>query len=237
MQKLLLFSFLMILTFGCSQKEKQQKETSSSSQKVMKTKYRKVTVEEVERKRKEKEKLLNRKNTVSFLEKYGEENPENLVLFKTRLGNIKVKLYTNTPLHRASFIFLAKQGYFNTVCVHRIVEGFVVQGGNSENPKTRKIRKKFDSYTLPSEFRSDRKHKYGALAAARNWTNNPNKRSTPFEFYFVQDRKGAYHLDGEHTVYGEIVSGFDTLDKIAKEKTDNQEWPKNDVFFEVEVLQ
>ncbi len=183
-----------------------------------------------------KEETINRKNTVAFLKNYGSENKETLVVFKTRLGDLKVRLYENTPLHRASFVFLAKQGYFNTVAVHRIVENFVVQGGNSENPKTRRMRKRFDSYFVPAEFRTDRKHKYGALAAARNWENNPNKRSTPFEFYFVVDKKGAYHLDGEHTVYGEVISGFEVLDKMSVEAVDQQEWPKNDIFFEVEVL-
>lgn len=188
-------------------------------------------------KEKNEEETISRKNTVEFLTNYGKENPETQVVFKTRLGNLKVRLYKDTPLHRASFIFLAKQGYFNTVAVHRIVEGFVVQGGNSENPLTRRMRKKFDSYNLPAEFRSKRKHKYGALAAARNWENNPNKRSTPFEFYFVVDKKGAFHLDGEHTVYGEVISGFSILDAMSKEPVDAQEWPKNDIFFKVEIIQ
>ncbi len=182
------------------------------------------------------EETINRKNSVAFLKNFGDENKETLVLFKTRLGNLKVRLYENTPLHRASFVFLAKQGYFNTVAVHRVVEDFVVQGGNSENPKTRRMRKRFDSYFVPAEFRADRKHKYGALAAARNWENNPNKRSTPFEFYFVVNKNGAHHLDGEHTVYGEVISGFDVLEKMSIEAVDSQEWPKNDIFFKVDVL-
>lgn len=186
---------------------------------------------------KNEEETINRKNTVAFLKEYGKNNTETLVLFKTRLGDLKVRLYENTPLHRASFIFLAKEGYFNTVTVHRVVEDFVVQGGNSENPLTRRMRKRFDSYNLPAEFRANRKHKYGALAAARNWENNPNKRSTPFEFYFVINKNGAFHLDGEHTVYGEVVSGFDVLDKMGREPVDTQEWPKTDIFFKVEVFE
>lgn len=187
-------------------------------------------------KEKNTEETIHRKNSVAFLTEYGRNNPETEVLFKTRLGDLKVRLYRDTPLHRASFIFLAKQGYFNTVAVHRVVENFVVQGGNSENPKTRRMRKRFDSYHVPAEFRSNRKHKYGALAAARNWENNPNKRSTPFEFYFVVDKNGAYHLDSEHTVYGEVIRGFEVLDKMSTEEVDAQEWPKTDIFFEVIVL-
>ena len=85
---------------------------------------------------------ITRKNTIEFLTAYGRENPETNVLIETRLGNIKIRLYTNTPIHRASFIFLTKVGYFSTTCVHRIVQDFVVQGGNSEQPKTRRFRSK-----------------------------------------------------------------------------------------------
>lgn len=238
----LLISYLLVsILFSCTKKsETPAKEPEKPVVKINKDTVAIVKKENVKstfsKENKDEEETISRKNAVEFLKKYGKENPETLVLFKTRLGNMKVKLYRDTPLHRASFIFLAKQGYFNTVCVHRIVEDFVVQGGNSENPKTRRMRKKFDSYVIPPEFRAHRTHKYGALAAARDWKDNPKKLSTPFEFYFVQDKNGGHHIDGEHTVYGEIISGFDTLNKIAKEEVDRQEWPKNDVFFEVEVL-
>ncbi len=228
----LLSLLLLAILFACSKSPKApSKQTSEPSPVSKKVKRSSTFTTE-----KKTEETINRKNTVEFLTNFGKQNKETLVVFKTRLGNLKVKLYENTPLHRASFVFLAKQGYFNTVAVHRIVENFVVQGGNSENPKTRRMRKRFDSYFVPAEFRSDRTHKYGALAAARNWENNPNKRSTPFEFYFVVDKNGAYHLDGEHTVYGEVISGFEVLDKMSVEAVDNQEWPKNDIFFEVEVF-
>ena len=179
---------------------------------------------------------INRTNTVAFLTAYGKQHPETEILLETRLGNIIIKLYRDTPLHRASFIFLTKTGYFSTTCVHRVVEGFVVQGGNSEHPKTRKFRRKYDQYTLPAEFKKHRKHYYGALAAARDWENNPTKRSNPFEFYFIQDPKGGHHIDGEHTVFGEIISGFDTLEKIALVEVGGDEWPVKDVFFKATVL-
>ena len=227
---------LSFLVFSCKEAQKTpEKPLNKTTKKTSPTAKKKKRTSTFTKERIE-EKTISRKNTVEFLTAYGKENTETQVLFKTRLGNLKVQLYKDTPLHRASFIFLAKEGYFNTVTVHRIVEGFVVQGGNSENPLTRKMRKRFDSYTLPAEFRENRKHKYGALAAARNWENNPNKRSTPFEFYFVVDKKGAFHLDSEHTVYGEVISGFNILDKMSIEPVDTQEWPKNDIFFEVEVL-
>lgn len=232
MRYCLVFIFCFLL-FSCSKKEKSPTKVSEKKPATEIIQKKSTSKKKTENK---EEETISRKNTVEFLTKYGKENPETLVLFKTRLGNIKVKLYRDTPIHRASFIFLAKEGYFNTVCVHRVVEYFVVQGGNSENPKTRAMRKRFDSYRIPSEFRAHRKHKYGALAAARQWKNNPKKVSTPFEFYFVIDENGSHHLDGEHTVYGEVLSGFETLKKIEKLELNKENWPKDDVYFKVEVL-
>lgn len=179
---------------------------------------------------------ITSKNAIDFLIAYGKKHKANKVLFKTRLGNITIKLYDDTPLHRANFIFLTEVGYFNTTCFYRIVPNFIVQGGNSESTKTLRIRNKYQNYTIPPEFRKHRKHKYGALAAARDWENNISKKSTPFEFYFIQNKKGAHHLNGEHTVFGEIISGFNTLNKISRLKAGRDEWPYEDVFIEAEVI-
>ncbi|MEN8186402.1 MAG: peptidylprolyl isomerase [Bacteroidota bacterium] len=180
---------------------------------------------------------INDKNTVEFLTKYGRLNPETKVLIKTRYGNIKIKLYNDTPLHRANFIFLTNVGYFDTTCFYRVVPDFIIQGGNSERIKTQVYKHRYKRYKLPAEFKPNRKHKYGALAAARDWENNPRKKSTAFEFYIVQNKKGAHHLDGEHTVFGEVISGFSVVDKIANEKAGGDEWPLTDVFMDLEVLQ
>jgi len=179
---------------------------------------------------------ITSKNAIDFLIAYGEKYKANKVLFKTRLGNITIQLYDDTPLHRANFIFLTEVGYFNTTSFHRVVPNFIVQGGNSENPQTLRIRNKYQNYTIPQEFRKHRKHKYGALAAARDWENNISKKSTPFEFYFIQGKKGAHHLNGEHTVFGEIISGFSVLNKIANLKAGRDEWPYEDVFIEAKVI-
>ena len=178
-----------------------------------------------------------KKNAVPFLKKYGEENKETKVLIKTRLGNIKIQLYQDTPLHRASFIFLAKMGYFNTTCFYRVVPDFIIQGGESERLDTQRYKARYHRYRIPPEFKENRRHKYGAVAMARDWENNPRKYSTAFEFYIVQNRKGAHHLDGEHTVIGEVISGFETIDKIVNLKAGNDEWPLDDVFMKIEVIQ
>ena len=180
---------------------------------------------------------ITKKNAVDFLIAYGTLHKENKVRIKTRLGDLIVKLYDDTPLHRASFLFLVNAGYFDTTCFHRVVPGFIVQGGNSENYKTLNIKNKYQNYTIPPEFRKHRKHKFGALAAAREWENNISKKSNPFEFYFIQAKNGGHHIDGEHTVFGEVIEGFNVLHKIAKIETGRDEWPLTDVYMDIEVME
>lgn len=226
----ILFLFITLIFSGCESSEKKTvnvKNNTVTPAKAASVKKKK-TVKEPE--------TINDKNVVSFLTEYGKKNPETLVLIKTRLGNIKIRLYKDTPLHRTNFIFLAKEGYFDTTCFYRVVPGFIIQGGNSENISTMRYRNKYHNYFVPAEFIKKHKHKYGAIAMARDWENNPTKKSTAFEFYIVQDRNGAHHLDGEHTVFGEVVSGFSTIDKIASLKAGGDEWPLDDVFMKVEVI-
>jgi len=179
---------------------------------------------------------IDNKNTIPFLQKYGELNPETRVVIRTRLGDIGIKLYEDTPLHRASFVFLTKVGYFDTTCFYRVVPDFIIQGGESERLDTQRYKARYMRYKIPSEFRPNRKHKYGAVALARDWVNNPQKKSTAFEFYIVQNRKGAHHLDGEHTVFGEVTYGFETIDRIVSLEAGSDEWPLEDVFMKVEVV-
>jgi cyclophilin family peptidyl-prolyl cis-trans isomerase len=145
-------------------------------------------------------------------------------------------LYKDVPLHRANFIFLTKIKYFNTTVFYRVAKNFVIQGGNSDEMFTQKERNKYGNYLLKPEFRKNRRHKYGALAAAREWKHNPNKLSSPFEFYIVQKKSGAHHLDNEHTVFGEVISGFNTMEKISKVKVGVDEWPVDDIKMTVEIL-
>ena len=179
---------------------------------------------------------INKQNAVAFLRKYGELNPETRVVIKTRLGDIRIRLYEDTPLHRASFVFLTKVGYFDTTCFYRVVPDFIIQGGESERLDTQRYKARYMRYKIPAEFRQNRKHKYGAVALARDWVDNPQKKSTAFEFYIVQNRKGAHHLDGEHTVFGEVTSGFETIDRIVSLEAGSDEWPLDDVFMKVEVV-
>ena len=179
---------------------------------------------------------LNSKNTEAFLTKYGNQNSETKVIIKTKYGDIRIKLYEDVPIHRANFIFLTKIKYFNSTVIYRVAKNFVIQGGNSDNFYTQIQRKKYGNYLMKPEFNSNRKHKYGTLAAAREWENNPEKLSSPFEFYIVQKKSGAHHLDGEHTVFGEVISGFETMEKISKVKIGIDEWPIEDIKMTIEIL-
>ena len=179
---------------------------------------------------------LNKNNVEAFFTEYEKKNKETKVIIKTDYGDIKLRLYNDTPIHRANFIFLTKIKYFDKTVFYRVAKNFVIQGGNSDGYDAMKSRYKYGNYLMQPEFKSNRKHKYGALAAAREWENNPNKLSSPFEFYIVQSRKGAHHLNNEHTVFGEVISGWKTMDKIAQLKTDVKEWPLVDVNMKVEIL-
>lgn len=222
----ILFTFLLVTLFisSCSDEKKTDKNSAK-------------TVEKGQKKKKKAQPLdsINRKNTVVFLEKYGEQNKENKAVIHTRFGDIQLTLYNDTPLHRANFIFLSKIGYFDTTCFYRVVPEFIIQGGNSENLQTNAMRNRYQNYRIPPEMSPQLKHKFGAVAAARDWENNPGKVSNPFEFYIVQSRNGAHHLDGEHTVFGEVTSGFYVIDKIVNLEAGSDEWPLEDVFISVEV--
>ncbi len=226
----ILYLLIFLLLSACNSPEKKTVVTKSSTAETGKPALVK------KKKTPKKPESINDKNVVEFLTEYGKKNPETQVLLKTRLGNIMIKLYKDTPLHRANFIFLTKEGYFDTTCFYRVVPGFIIQGGNSENITTMRYRNKYHNYFIPAEFVKERKHKYGAVAMARDWENNPTKKSTAFEFYIVQDRYGAHHLDGEHTVFGEVISGFSVIDKIANLKSGGDEWPLEDVFIKMEVI-
>ena len=154
---------------------------------------------------------LNKNNVEAFFTEYGKKNKETKVIIKTKFGNIKIRLYNDTPIHRANFIFLTKIKYFNTTEIYRVAKNFVIQGGNSDETYTKKQRRLYGNYLIKPEFKKNRRHKYGVLAAAREWDDNPNKLSNPFEFYIVHNRNGAHHLNNEHTVFGEVISGFKTF--------------------------
>jgi cyclophilin family peptidyl-prolyl cis-trans isomerase len=188
------------------------------------------------------------------------------VRIKTSYGECIIRLYNETPQHRDNFIKLAKKGFYNGTLFHRVIQDFMIQGGDpdSKNAKPGAELGNGDvGYTIPAEFRDSLFHKRGVLAAARD--DNPQKASSGCQFYIVEgkrltdaeldkqqlklDRKitadqrnyyktvgGVPHLDGKYTVYGEVVSGIDMVDLIAAVKKDENDRPLTDVPMTVEVL-
>lgn len=248
---------------------------------------------------------------------------EALVRIETPLGNIVVKLYNDTPKHRDNFLRLAKEGFYKDLLFHRVIEGFMIQGGDPESknaPKDKVLGSGDPGYTIPAEFiYPTRFHKRGVLSAARTGDEvNPEKESSASQFYIVWgdiynegqlkqfeqqkfhglQRKiferlqkenrdkimtlyksgqkddlqilkeeliakteleagkrkdetkmtpeqievytktgGTPHLDGEYTVFGEVVEGLDVVEKIQSVKTNKQDRPLDDITMNISVIE
>jgi cyclophilin family peptidyl-prolyl cis-trans isomerase len=206
---------------------------------------------------------LNEQNVREELLKYGKENPETVVLISTKVGEIKCKLYAETPLHRANFIRLIKAGYYNDHAeFYRVIQRFMVQGGDLGKLSQRKENVMIPNEIMPTKFY----HKRGALAMARSEINNPEKKSSATEFYLIQGSRydsteiadlakqqnltlsaeqlriytsigGDASLDGKYTVFGEVVFGLEVIDKIAATETFGNDKPLKKIPFTVRVLE
>ncbi|MEQ8907890.1 MAG: peptidylprolyl isomerase [Vicingaceae bacterium] len=184
------------------------------------------------------------------------------VLIQTSKGDIVLKLYEETPVHRDNFIKLVKEGFYDSTLFHRVIANFMVQGGDPQSKNAsanRLLGNGGPGYTLEAEIKKEFIHKKGALAAARQPDNtNPKRRSSGSQFYLVQGRTypkqylsrfeeeretpyteeqkeiyanigGTPHLDGQYTVFGEVVSGLTVVDDIAAVTTNNADRPTKDV--------
>lgn len=120
------------------------------------------------------------------------DNKDTIVLIKTTSGDIKIKLYDNTPLHRDNFIKLVNMGFYEGISFHRVIKDFMIQAGDpaTRSGLTKEQLDTLDKYTVPAEFRREYFHKKGALAAAREGNDvNPEMRSSGTQFYIVQGKK------------------------------------------------
>jgi peptidyl-prolyl cis-trans isomerase B (cyclophilin B) len=191
-----------------------------------------------------------------------DKQAETMFTIKTEYGNIICKLYNDTPMHRDNFIKLVNEGWYESSNFHRIIKGFMVQGGHNAEGKAD------PGYTIPAEFRPNHFHKRGVIAAARLGDQvNPQKNSSGCQFYIVQGRRysakemesiqartgypysqeqievygavgGAPHLDGAYTVYGEVISGMDIVDQIANVPTIKPgDKPEQEIEFSIEIIE
>ena len=147
----------------------------------------------------------------------------------TNYGTIKIKLYKDTPLHKANFAKLALSGFYDGLLFHRVINGFIIQGGDplTKDPaNAAKFGTGGPGYTIPAEILPQHRHKKGALAAARRGdAANPLKESSGSQFYIVQNEQTCAQLDGAYTVFGETIEGLDVIDKIAAVETDPRDRP------------
>ncbi len=193
--------------------------------------------------------------------------PENLsdepiVELQTSMGNIKVKLYKDTPLHRDNFIKLVSGGFYDGVLFHRVIKDFMIQTGDPESINASadmSLGAGGPGYNIEAEILPNHFHKKGALSAARKGDNvNPKKESSGSQFYIVQGQVfddatlnsieerngikftkeqrniyktlgGTPHLDGDYTVFGEVVEGLEVVDAIAGVVTGAGDRPVSDV--------
>jgi peptidyl-prolyl cis-trans isomerase B (cyclophilin B) len=203
------------------------------------------------------------------VKKWGKTTDAYRVLIITDSGNMVVKLYNQTPLHRDNFVTKVRAGFYDSLLFHRVIKNFMIQGGdpNSKNADAGKMLGDGDEPggRIPAEIRTDLGlyHKKGALAAARD--NNPEKASSNCQFYIARGRVftnaqldsasekrgyklndaqrkiyttvgGVPHLDGNYTVYGEVESGLEVLDKIELAKTNTSDRPLKDIRMYMFVL-
>ena len=190
------------------------------------------------------------------------------VRIKTSKGECIVMLYNQTPKHRDNFLKLAKEGFYNGTLFHRVINEFMIQGGDPDSKKAtpgQQLGSGDLGYRVDAEFRDSLFHKKGVLAAARD--NNPEKASSASQFYLVQGKKftdetldqtrmtrmngriipesqravykalgGTPHLDGNYTVYGEVIQGLAMVDAIASVATSATNRPVEDISMEVSIL-
>ena len=151
----------------------------------------------------------------------------------TNCGTMVVKLYSKTPKHRDNFAKLALSGFYDGLLFHRVIDGFMIQGGDpltSDPANAPYFGTGGPDYTIPAEFVPEYRHKKGALAAARRGdAANPLRESSGSQFYIVQDERSCAQLDGQYTVFGETIDGLKTIDSIASVETDRRDRPINDV--------
>lgn len=164
----------------------------------------------------------------TFLTQYGKENPETKVKVHTVGGDFVIKLHTETPLHRANFIRNVKAGYYVSRMFYRNIYRMGIQGGGEYMDQL--------DFLVPPEYRPEFTHKRGAVAMARYDEGNPDRASSPTEFYVITNEAEARQLNGLYVVFGEVIEGMEVVDAIQAGKEYNER-PAIPVFFRIDVVE
>ncbi|MGD9850502.1 MAG: peptidylprolyl isomerase [Nitrospirales bacterium] len=155
-------------------------------------------------------------------------------ILKTKFGEMEIVLFPDlAPKHVESFVKLAKSGFFNGTIFHRVIPGFMIQGGDplTKDPSNRsKYGTGGPGYTLPAEF-SRVPHEKGILSAAR--TADPNSAGS--QFFIMVDK--APHLDGQYTIFGEVVKGVELADTIVNQPRDLRDNPLERIEMTIEIME
>ena len=228
------FSLILLLFFflGCSSPKKKPTVNKVATAK-------KVVVEKEKRNSlllQEPTIYLDEKNAIPFLFDYQQEDLPNQVKIDTRFGEIIIELLDEAPYHKANFIYLTRLGYFNDTFFHRVVPNFVIQGGNSDHPNTSKKRRQIGRYLLPPDVKKGVKHHRGIVSMPSSEMDNPHRLASPYEFFIVQQKGGAYHLDGNYTPFGKVIKGMDVVDAICAQAVDEREAPINNIRMQVDIV-
>ena len=185
-----------ILLFSCSQK----KENNNTGRLISKVEVEKDYIEIIDTNFihnstiiEKPQSLINNSNVLEKLTEYGLGNQETKVNVTTKFGSIKIRLYKDTPLHRANFIMLTKKNYFDSTLFYRVINNFVVQGGNSDRDNVAVKMARIGQYRVPDEIHPHHIHKRGVIAMAVHEQydipeSEKDKRSSPYNFYIVQQK-------------------------------------------------
>ncbi len=225
----LLYIFLITsLLSSCVKKDKEN---------INKTKVTSISKVKKETSKSESKFVLTEKNAMDFFLEYDKIHKENVIELDTDMGKIEITLFNETKFHRSNFLYLSKLNYFKSTQFYRVINNFIIQGGNSDNKKIWRKRKSIGKYLLPVDNNHGFKHSRGMVSMPSSIIENPHKLASPYEFFIVQSKSGAHFLDGDYTIFGKVTKGMDVVDKIAGVDTDDLDWPISNIFINnVKVL-
>ncbi|RPD50112.1 peptidylprolyl isomerase [Hymenobacter sediminis] len=164
---------------------------------------------------------------------------DQVITISTPQGDIRMVLFDETPLHKANFLKLAQSGFYNGTTFHRVIPNFMIQGGDPNSKDTDPANDgagASDEKMIPAEILPNLTHKRGAVAAARTPDFiNPQRQSSASQFYIVQNPQGTPHLNGQYTVFGQVISGQEVVDKIVQQPTAERNRPVTNIAMTVKV--